>query len=53
MKPALLLIVFALILVAIFAPIAQVMLVKRQRENRIRMIRPLNRYDVRCKRDMP
>lgn len=52
MKAALAIVVFVLILVRVFLPIVQLVLVKRQRETRIRMIRPLNRYDVRCKREI-
>lgn len=49
MKPAIVIIVFLLILVAVFLPIAQLVTLKRQRETRIRMIRPGNRYEVHCK----
>lgn len=53
MKAAIAIVVFVLIMVRVFLPIVQLLLVKSQQQNRIEMIRPLNRYDVLCKRDMP
>lgn len=52
MKATAAIVVFLLILVVVFLPIAQLVGLKRQRETRIQMIRPGNRYEVKCKRDM-